>query len=70
MDNEPHRLLIKQVYSVKYNPKNAENAASVDMKVYKEKSRIIKHDGTVIKIMNDDSVEVETLRTLKKFSKN
>lgn len=59
MDNEPHRLLIKQAYSVKYNPKNAENAENVDTKVFKEKSRIIKHDGTVIKIMNDDSIEVK-----------
>lgn len=55
-DYEPHKLLIKQSYSVKCN--NPDNPNALNPNIYKEKSRIIKNDGTVIRLMADETIEV------------
>src|SRR5690349_19107524 len=57
-DNEPHRLLVKQKYTAKCDEKAAEYFQHFNVNVLKERSRTIKSDGTVIKFMNDRSIEV------------
>ena len=60
-DNEPHRLLVKQYFSAKPNNNSAETLPNTNHNMYKEKTRIFKSDGTVVKIFNDDTVEVNLL---------
>ncbi len=60
-DNEPHRLLVKQYYSSKCNTNAAESLSNTNLNMYKEKTRLFKSDGTVVKIMNDESIEVYIL---------
>lgn len=59
VDDEPHRLLVKQSYIVKCNEKSTEHFKNFNPHVLKEKSRTIKSDGTVIKYMNDNTIEVK-----------
>jgi hypothetical protein len=58
-DDEPHRLLVRQSYIVKCNEKSTQHFKNFNPHVLKEKSRTIKSDGTVIKFMNDNTVEVK-----------
>jgi hypothetical protein len=57
-DNEPHRLLVKQTYTARCDDKAGEHFKNFNSNVLKEKSRIIKSDGSVVKFMIDNSVEV------------
>jgi hypothetical protein len=58
VNDEPHRLLVKQSYIVKCNEKSTEHFKNFNQYILKEKSRTIKSDGTVIKYMNDNTIEV------------
>jgi hypothetical protein len=58
VDNEPHKLVVKQSYANKCTEKAGEHLKNFNPNVLKEKSRIIKSDGTVIKFMNDNSIDV------------
>ena len=57
-DNQSHHLLVKQSYSTKCNEKATEHFKNYNPHVLKEKSRLIKADGTVIKFMNDNTIEM------------
>lgn len=57
-DNEPHKLVVKQSYAVKCTEKAGEHLKNFNPNVLKEKSRLIKSDGTVIKFMVDNSIDV------------
>jgi hypothetical protein len=57
-DNEPHRLVVKQQYASKYSEKASEHFKTINSTIFKEKSRLIRSDGTVIKFMHDNSVEI------------
>ena len=61
-DDEPHRLLVKQTYALKCNEKATEHFKNYNLHILKEKSRTIKSDGTVIKFMNDKTIEVRILK--------
>lgn len=58
VDNQPHQLIVKQSYSSRCNEKSSEHFKNFNPQTLKEKSRIIKSDGTVIKFMNDNSIEI------------
>jgi hypothetical protein len=58
VDNQPHQLLVKQSYSSRCNEKSSEHFKNFNPQILKEKSRIIKSDGTVIKFLNDNSIEI------------
>ncbi|CAF0878303.1 unnamed protein product [Brachionus calyciflorus] len=57
-DNEPHRLVVKQKYTQKCDEKAGEHFKNFNHNILKEKSRMIKSDGTVIKFFVDGSFEV------------
>jgi len=57
-DNEPHRLLVKQSYTARCDEKAAEHFKNFNANVLQEKSRMIKSDGSVIKYMNDNTVQI------------
>jgi hypothetical protein len=57
-DNQSHRLLVKQKYELKCDERGAEYLKNFNFNILKETSRVIKSDGTVIKFMNDKSVEI------------
>ena len=58
MDNQPHRVIIKQSYASKCNEATSDNFKNVNPVIFKESSRLLRSDGTVIKMMNDGSVEI------------
>ena len=59
--NEPHRLLVKQTYTSRCSEKAGEHFKNFSSNVLKEKSRLIKSDGSVIKFMNNNTIEVTNL---------
>lgn len=58
MNNEPHRVIIKQTFVSKCDEKIRQNLKNFNPKITAENSRLLRSDGTVIKIMNDGGVEV------------
>jgi hypothetical protein len=58
IDNEPHKLVVKQSYASKCTEKATEHLKNFNPNVLKEKSRLIKSDGTVIRFMVDNSINV------------
>jgi hypothetical protein len=57
-NNEPHRLVVKQSYTSRCDEKASEHFKNFNVNILKEKSRMIKSDGSVIKFMNNNNVEV------------
>jgi hypothetical protein len=57
-NNEPHRLLVKQTYTSRCDEKASEHFKNFNSNVLKEKSRMIKSDGSVIKFMTNNTIEV------------
>lgn len=58
INNQPHRVIVKQTYAIKCDEKKIKNFKSVNLKIINESSRIMRSDGKVIKIMNDGGVEI------------
>ena len=56
--NEPHRLIVKQFYSSRCDERACENFKNINPHILKEKSRLIKSDGSVIKFLNNNNIEV------------
>ena len=57
-DNEPHRLVVKQTFVSKCDEKAGEHVKNLRHELFKEKSRTIKSDGTVIKYLENGNVEI------------
>lgn len=57
-DNQPHKLVVRQKYTQKCTNQASEHFKNFNQIVLREKSRLIKSDGTVIKFNEDDSFEV------------
>ena len=57
-NNEPHRLIVKQYYSSRCDERACENFKNFNPHILKEKSRLIKSDGSVIKFLNNNNIEV------------
>jgi hypothetical protein len=58
-DNQPHRLLVKQMLVTKCDDQKANELAVKTLKHHQyEKSRTIKSDGTVIKYLENSNIEI------------
>jgi hypothetical protein len=57
-NNESHRLIVKQYYTSRCEEKACENFKNINPHILKEKSRLIKSDGSVIKFLTNNNIEV------------
>lgn len=58
MNNQPHRVIVKQSYAVKCEQNKMHHFKTVNSKIFAESSRILRSDGTVVKMMNDGQIEI------------
>lgn len=58
MNDQPHRVIVKQSYAAKCSERTSENFKNVNPNILKESSRMLRSDGTVIKTMTDGTIEI------------
>jgi hypothetical protein len=57
-------LIVKQYYSSRCEEKACENFKNLNPHILKEKSRMIKSDGSVIKFLNNNNIEVSLIKII------